>query len=583
MSKLLKLLSVFVFVLYLNQATAQGEYDTLSLNSYTQLLEKLDGSNLESKEDLTSFYKDNGIHSIAHKSLLQGYYEYQNLQFDKSINTFLSLLEDPNTKFIEPIKSQVLFLLSASYDQIGASKMSLRAINEIYNLKESNFDPFKITLMKAIALASVDEIDSSNIYFEKSLGLAKEFIDTGFVYYNAALYSVKEESVQYGIEELQYIVSNHHGLNSLRDTTLVALCYNELVHLYSKQTDFEQAKQMNDSLEAFIDVTRFDRIFPRYLIQSIVIENELHGTTNKYSLLTEENYPIFRNEILFKIYVEMLKHEYKNPNYKLQNIIDSVAYYTELVRNEDLDVINEINDRYNNVLEDNSNKIKARYEQEELKNQALQKNNLFYKFIVILVILISILILFIVVTKFRNTRKAAAKKMKLLETNKQLSELSLEKQKLELELSTEKVKIRENDLRHLQELINVKTDVSKELVESLGKIKSKVKGEAQQEINQLLFSLKGVDDVQEEQLKLNKDSDLYSSEIRNKIAEKFPALSDTDVKLCNLLILGFDTKSIAKIRNVRTDTIHTSKYRIKKKMNLSKETNLDMYLRKTFN
>jgi len=65
-----------------------------------------------------------------------------------------------------------------------------------------------------------------------------------------------------------------------------------------------------------------------------------------------------------------------------------------------------------------------------------------------------------------------------------------------------------------------------------------------------------------------------------KLKTQFPNLSQNDHKTCALIKLNFSSKDIAKLLGISVESVHTSRYRIRKKMNLSRSINLEDYIAK---
>lgn len=75
---------------------------------------------------------------------------------------------------------------------------------------------------------------------------------------------------------------------------------------------------------------------------------------------------------------------------------------------------------------------------------------------------------------------------------------------------------------------------------------------------------------------------LYFDEVHNNflatLKTKFPQLSPTDLKLCAYLRLNLTSKEIAQILNISLKGVEVSRYRLRKKLNLSTEVNLYDFL-----
>ncbi|MBD1362728.1 transcriptional regulator [Mucilaginibacter sp. ZT4R22] len=75
---------------------------------------------------------------------------------------------------------------------------------------------------------------------------------------------------------------------------------------------------------------------------------------------------------------------------------------------------------------------------------------------------------------------------------------------------------------------------------------------------------------------------LYFDEVHNNfltiLKAKFPALSSTDLKLCAYLRLNLSSKEIAQLLNISLKGVEISRYRVRKKLQITTETNLYDFL-----
>lgn len=62
------------------------------------------------------------------------------------------------------------------------------------------------------------------------------------------------------------------------------------------------------------------------------------------------------------------------------------------------------------------------------------------------------------------------------------------------------------------------------------------------------------------------------------ICKKYPNLSPTELKHCALIKLNFNSHEMAKILNISLQSVHTSRYRIRKKMGLDSNESLQTYI-----
>lgn len=63
-----------------------------------------------------------------------------------------------------------------------------------------------------------------------------------------------------------------------------------------------------------------------------------------------------------------------------------------------------------------------------------------------------------------------------------------------------------------------------------------------------------------------------------RLKEKYPQLTTTDMKLCACLKLNLGTKEIAALMNISARSVENSRYRLRKKLELSGSENLSDFL-----
>ena len=63
-----------------------------------------------------------------------------------------------------------------------------------------------------------------------------------------------------------------------------------------------------------------------------------------------------------------------------------------------------------------------------------------------------------------------------------------------------------------------------------------------------------------------------------RLGEKFPNLSQGDLKLCALIKLNFSSKEMAKLLGISIESVHTTRYRLRKKLSLTRDVNLTEFI-----
>ncbi len=112
-----------------------------------------------------------------------------------------------------------------------------------------------------------------------------------------------------------------------------------------------------------------------------------------------------------------------------------------------------------------------------------------------------------------------------------------------------------------------------------------------QAINEMMEMLKSEAPVSHKTMrnKINKNSknlwdefNMRFMEVNSKfyenLREKHPDLTPTEQKHCALIKLNFDSKEMAHLLNISHNSVHISRYRIRKKMKLSREDSLSNYI-----
>ena len=77
---------------------------------------------------------------------------------------------------------------------------------------------------------------------------------------------------------------------------------------------------------------------------------------------------------------------------------------------------------------------------------------------------------------------------------------------------------------------------------------------------------------------LNRTQNDFASKLRNK----YPKLSEKDIRCILLIRIGLDNLSLSNIFNISKESARTKRYRIRKKLGLKENVNLDHYIKRLF-
>jgi DNA-binding CsgD family transcriptional regulator/cell division protein FtsL len=188
-------------------------------------------------------------------------------------------------------------------------------------------------------------------------------------------------------------------------------------------------------------------------------------------------------------------------------------------------------------------------------------------------------------------RRLEAEKQKV-ETRKQL-EMEYRKKKFDEEqlLAKQRITALENEKLH-QDLTFKSKELSNSMInllhmnENLGKIKSDLQRlYAEQDVRKREGIYRQLNRFINSQISTPKYMELFDlnfsavhEDFINNLKERYPQLSQNDIKLCAFLKMNKSTKEIASLLNISTRGVETSRHRLRKKMGLSRDENLYTYI-----
>ncbi|WP_162555874.1 tetratricopeptide repeat protein [Reichenbachiella versicolor] len=146
---------------------------------------------------------------------------------------------------------------------------------------------------------------------------------------------------------------------------------------------------------------------------------------------------------------------------------------------------------------------------------------------------------------------------------------------------------REVDREKSKEVLEIK---NKELISSALQVIQKE--ELLSELKEQLLTLKKTPDKNKinklaRSIQINSDNNWEEFEARfvsvntrfyTDLNNKFPKLSQGDQKICALIKLNFSSKDMAKLLGICVESVHTTRYRLRKKLGLERSDNLEDFI-----
>ena len=158
-------------------------------------------------------------------------------------------------------------------------------------------------------------------------------------------------------------------------------------------------------------------------------------------------------------------------------------------------------------------------------------------------------------------------KLKLKQTQFELIRKEQEFLQLKLTAESENVKIISHELF-------VKQDFSSSLIDKLDQLENISKPE----LKHIELFIQNELNVKSDRADLQIHMDNLSGEFYNKIKINHSNLTDSDVKFAAMIVMKMSNKEIGISKNMSTETVKTTKYRLKKKLKLSSSEDLGDYL-----
>lgn len=116
--------------------------------------------------------------------------------------------------------------------------------------------------------------------------------------------------------------------------------------------------------------------------------------------------------------------------------------------------------------------------------------------------------------------------------------------------------------------------------EFLRDLKNKLKGSngnfQDAEVKKVLrsISMKNLNNWEEFKLRFT----AVNEKFYNKVTKEYPKLSQADQKICALIKLNFSSKEMARLLGISVESVHTTRYRLRKKMGLDRSVNLEDFI-----
>lgn len=462
------------------------------------------------------------------------------LVYLNSYKTAKSFADQALKLSIQSKKRKVVYL---TYSILGSIEYYQKKYNkaiEFYSLAYDNaFDTdylFKASMLNNVSLCKMglNDLNASNDFIFKSLQILKK---------------AKENDE---VKLFQIIVEGNLGSNYFKQKK-----YNEAILLLEKELDYYQKRRENLP-NAFNPINE--------LIQLYKIKND-SNKLNKILLLVKELEATIKNKskaILFTkvLYSISLEKKYLNDIEKYgkrflernEIVMDSVAQSIEKMNSF----------LYDNKVQSLRNEFASK---NTLLNETLKTKKRTNWFLGVVILLVSIIFILVFIGKSRRERKN-----RLISIQQELIQES-KRQLLENE-----IKLKQEKITSLAINLTLKKDTERAFLDKIREIKRKKNPDLEAVIKELQMSVTNLLQIDSNSRLQHTESEEENNRFYNKIKEKHPDISKQDLLLCSYFRLNLNSKEIAQLTNMTSGTIRVYKTKLKAKLGLETEQNLDDYL-----
>lgn len=158
--------------------------------------------------------------------------------------------------------------------------------------------------------------------------------------------------------------------------------------------------------------------------------------------------------------------------------------------------------------------------------------------------------------------------------------MQLENEKLQSDIAQEEadVKLKNKELSAQALHINKKNEILNYLKKELDKVINSVNPDAQFKLKMLNKKIDQDLNPEEDWKKFEQYFDEVQGDFIARLKEKYPELSPKDLKLCAYLRMNLSSKEIASLLNITPRGVEIHRYRLRKKLDLTREVNLVEFL-----
>jgi hypothetical protein len=447
---------------------------------------------------------------------------------------------------------EVYYYLATAYAALGNMDSAISMYRRVIPLRKDN--RYKASMMNNVGMIwkSMGELDSTMAYYQSALDLVRKYPD----------------SVKYGLLEgsiLNNIATSYEDHGEFDKTIPI---YEKNILRYENAIKVYRFKKMFRFINAGISLMNAELEMRNYPRVKILYEqfSPLIDTLTYYNHQTND---LYMYKVCSRYFSEIgdFKKAYTN-QLKAAQLSDSVTLKDNLVKGETKKQL---------VLLENR-QFEHQLQEQMLEHEHEKQLARSRLWLIILMTLGAILTPISFYYYYKQRLRLQVDRAKLHITSRLLAEEKLKTNEQEKHLVEINLENKRKDLADMAISLFQKKEWATELNQHLLIIESSKGNKRSRELIKLKDNVRSQIYVNKQTDLLRENIDALSAEYYKKLREEFPSLTKTEMKLCSFIRLKLTIPQIADLQNIDTASVVVGRYRLKKKLGLDTNQNLDEFL-----
>lgn len=293
----------------------------------------------------------------------------------------------------------------------------------------------------------------------------------------------------------------------------------------------------------------------------------------------------------------VLCHEPRFVRHEMVNCQDLSAIYLELNQADSaLEYFKRYHALSNSLRVNEKGKIKLKYQYEQLKlshkNEVLKKEEVILlarynttrnRYLILIITAISltlILSIYFYSQRIKSKKEQLKVSLEKEQIEAELQEQKIQEKNLRLELMQMDIQHKSKDIQNYSLELSRRLKFNNEIIQDLKQLAFSLDNDLGKKMKDIYFKIKSSNNANDQVKQFNDHIHLVNQKFREALNEAYPNLSKGELDLCGNIRIGLSIKEVANIRGVSPKSIEMARYRLRKKIGLTRGEDLFTHLTK---